>query len=140
MQKKLTFFSKMLLIAAMSLFTMQAFAQQQVTGVVTDSTNGSPLPGTTIGIVGSSRGTIADAEGKFTIEVSQGQIIEVRTIGYRPETIKYTGQSSLSVRLASLSTILNQIVVVGYGTQKRSTLSGAVATLSDKVIQTRKYQ
>ncbi|MGH2644460.1 MAG: TonB-dependent receptor plug domain-containing protein, partial [Chitinophagaceae bacterium] len=136
MQKKLTFFSKMLLIAALSLLTVQAFAQQQeVAGVVTDAANGDPLIGVTISTKNGTVGTVTGTTGQFSLDITRGDTLRVSLLGYETRNIVYAHQKTLEIKLSQSSKVLNQLVVVGYGTQKRSELSGAVATLSEKVIE-----
>lgn len=136
MQFPLTTFSKLLLLIGLCMSFNRAFAQQHmVTGVVHDSTTIDPLPGATIGVKGTTIGAVADQNGRFSLQVSEGQTIIVRSVGYDPTQIVYRGQKSLDIKLSGRSTALNQVVVVGYGTQDRAELSGAVATLNDKVIE-----
>lgn len=135
MKHSLTVFSKLLFLAGFCLVSSPGFAQQSnVSGLVSDSATGNPLPGATVGIKGTHEGAVTDQGGNFYLTISSGQVIVVSSVGYKPKEITYRGQPSLHIKLSGQSTALDQLVVVGYGTQKRSELSGAVSTLSEKVI------
>lgn len=137
MQKKLTYCSKMLLIAALSLFGLQGFAQQhEVTGVVTDASNGDPLIGVTISTHHGSRGTVTGRLGKYGLQLENGDTLKVSLIGYETKDIVYKGQSSLDIHLSQSSQVLSQLVVVGYGEQSRATITSSIASLNQKVLQT----
>lgn len=95
--------------------------QQKVTGRVTDATNGESIVGANIIIEGTTRGTITDVEGNFVLEISESDKITflVSFLGYNTERIIYDGQTTLEVKLVPDITKLEEIVVVGYGTQKK---------------------
>lgn len=135
MQKILTFFPKMLLIAALSLLTLQVFAQQhQVTGVVTDASNGDPLIGVTISTHNGTVGTVSGGLGKYSLQLEKGDNLKVSLIGYETQNIVYDGQSTLNIKLSQSSKMLSQLVVVGYGEQSRTTITSSVAKLNQKVL------
>ncbi len=137
MQKKLTFLSKMLLVGALSLFALQGFAQQhEVTGKVTDASNGDPLVGVTISTHHGTLGTITGGLGKFTLQVENGDTLHVSLLGYETKNIVFSGQGTLDIQLSQSSKMLSQLVVVGYGEQSRTTITSSVAKLNDKVLQT----
>jgi len=105
-----------------------------ITGTVTDE-NGSGLPGVNIIIEGTTVGTVTDADGKFTIEVpSDDAVLVVSFIGYETQKITVGSLAILDVKLAPDVKSLEEVVVVGYSTQKRNTLTGAVATIDNKDI------
>ena len=92
-------------------------ARAQVTGTVTDTT-GEPMIGATIIVEGSKEGTSADFDGKFTIAAKPGNVLRVSSIGYNPETVKVVdGKNHYDIVLTENSTVLDDIVVVGYGTR-----------------------
>lgn len=102
--------------------------QQTVQGTVSDST-GTPLIGVTVTIPGTSRGTATDEAGKFTLQVNQGETISVTYVGFQSQEITYTGQTTLDIVLQSDARSMEEVVIVGYGTQKKATLTGAVSSV-----------
>jgi len=109
--------------------------QAQVTGRVTD-TNGEPLPGVSVKVKGSNVGATTDGDGKFTINAPDLNITLVFTyIGFTTEEVALTGRTSISVQLKEESTSLSEVVVVGYGVQKKETVTGAVASVKGEDLQ-----
>lgn len=115
------------------LCVMPVSAQSVVRGVVSDS-NGDPLPGASVQVKGSTTGTITNLEGMFSIEAKNKDVLVVSFIGMRTEEVKVNGQSSIKVTLKDDIASLDEVVVVGYGTQKRGSLTSAISTVSDKEI------
>jgi TonB-dependent starch-binding outer membrane protein SusC len=107
--------------------------QQKVTGRVIDSSTGEPLPGVNVVIEGTQSGTVTDAEGKYSLQLSdQNAILVFSYIGYLPEKAAYNGQTVIDMTLAADVTELDEVVVVGYGTQKKADLIGSVSQVSGK--------
>ncbi|MDB9835827.1 TonB-dependent receptor [Flavobacteriaceae bacterium] len=102
------------------------FAQTQLSGSITD-VNGEPIPGATIIVQGTNNGTTSDFDGNFSIAVEQNQNLEISYLGYSTQTISYIGQDNISVSLVEDQNELDEIVVIGYGTQKKSHLTGAIS-------------
>lgn len=98
-----------------------------VTGEVLDS-NGEPLIGATVMLKGSTDGVATDFDGKFTLKAPVGSTIVISYIGYKTQEVKYDGQP-ITVTLAEDTEMLDEVVVVGYGTQKKATMTGAVAVV-----------
>lgn len=105
--------------------------QQLLTGTVTDET-GAPLPGATIRIKGTSVGTVTDLDGKFSIDVESDGVLQISYLGYLLQEIKVNGQSEIAVQLEPDATQLEELVVVGYGTQKRSDVTGAIGSVKSE--------
>ncbi|WP_255607386.1 SusC/RagA family TonB-linked outer membrane protein [Pedobacter polysacchareus] len=104
-----------------------------VSGKVTDSL-GMAMPGVSVKVVGLSRTTTTDANGKFTIAVGENGSLSFSMVGYKTKTLKAAEHEELNVVLMEDRSLLSEVVVVGYGTQKKATLSGAVSTVAlDKV-------
>ena len=101
-----------------------------VTGIVTDS-EGEPLIGATVMVKGTTTGTATDIDGQFTIKANAGQDLVISYVGYQTKTIKVVkGQFNLgTVILAEDSQVLNDVVVIGYGTQKKGDVTSAVASV-----------
>jgi TonB-linked SusC/RagA family outer membrane protein len=113
--------------------------QQQanpVHGTVTDE-NGEPVVGASVAIKGTTKGTVTDIDGHFQIAVSPGETLVVSYIGYLTREIKYTGQSVVAVSLSEDTQKLEEVIVVGYGTQKKINLTGAVANVNRELIESR---
>ncbi len=104
-----------------------------ISGTVTDET-GAPLPGASVVVKGTTTGTTTDIEGKFVIEVGDRAdvTLEISYVGFYTKEVSVNGQSSLVIQLESDVSQLNEVVVVGYGTQKRSDVTGSVASVSSE--------
>lgn len=108
-----------------------------VTGNVKDGT-GEPLIGVNVLVKGTTIGGITDIDGNFSLsEVNPDATISISYIGYRTQDIALKGKSALNITLSEDSESLDEVVVIGYGTQKKVDLSGAVATVSTKVLENR---
>lgn len=114
-----------------SISTAQA-ALPPVTGKVTDSVTGKPLAGVTIQVKGNTMGTVTDANGNFSLEVPEDAVLEISYLGYTTKEIPVNGKSSINISLAPVTTGLNQLVVIGYGTIAKKDLTGAVSSLGLK--------
>ena len=121
---KITLLKRLLLFGAFICFS--ALSAQTVSGTVTDSSG--PLPGASIVVKGTSNGTQADFDGNYTIDnVDSAATLVFSYIGYATQEVAVNGQSTIDVTLAEDASQLDEVVVVGYGTQKRANISGAVA-------------
>jgi len=108
---------------------LMSFQGITITGTVTD-TGGDPLPGATVTITGSSQGVITDVNGVYTIQVSDANTTLLFSyVGYRSQEIIVGDQRTIHVVMEEISHEMEEVVVVGYGTQKRMTMSSAVATV-----------
>ncbi|WP_115815447.1 SusC/RagA family TonB-linked outer membrane protein [Winogradskyella eximia] len=115
----------------MLFFSICAFAQQvEINGIVTTESDGMPLPGANVLIKGTSRGTTTDFDGKYTIKVSRGEEIEFSYVGLESLTFLIENQTVLNVALKDDVASLNEVIVIGYGTQKKADLTSAIATIN----------
>ncbi|MCK0135715.1 TonB-dependent receptor [Arenibacter sp. S6351L] len=106
--------------------------QQTITGTITDE-NGTPLPGANIIEKGTTNGTQADFDGNFAITLAENNaILLISYIGFSTKEIGLNGQTILNVQLEESASALDEIVVVGYGTVKKSDITGSVSSISDK--------
>lgn len=105
-----------------------------VKGTVTDASDGSPLIGANVLIKGTSLGTITDINGNFSLKVSQDKRILVFTsIGYSDQEVTLKkGQTAIAVQMKEDAELLDEVVVVGYGTMKKSDLTGSVASIKSE--------
>ncbi len=108
-----------------------AQAQKKVKGQVIDAT-GEPLIGVNISVIGGTEGTITDIDGNYAINVPAGAKLKFSYIGYKDQIIDVAAQTVINVKLQEDSEVLDEVVVVGYGSQKKETLTGAVTVVSDK--------
>lgn len=107
--------------------TLTAQAQHiTVTGVVTDSGN-EPVIGATVVAKNTNLGAVTDAEGRYTISVPSGSTLSFSFVGLSPKDEKVNGRTTINVVLDNDQTLINDVVVVGYGVQKRGSITGAVA-------------
>lgn len=107
-----------------------------VTGTVVDP-SGTPVIGANVMVKGTTNGTITDMNGHFSLEVEEGAVLQISYIGYANQEIEVGNQSKLSIALKEDAEALDELVVVGYGTQKKVNLTGAVASISSEEIQSR---
>ena len=121
-----------LVMLAMLLAPSALLAQtQQVKGTVLDE-NGEPVIGASVIIVGSKgQGTVTDLDGNYTVSVPKGAKVKITYIGYKPQEVE-AGQT---IKLLPADTSLNEVVVVGYGSQKKAHLTGSIATVPMDEIQ-----
>ena len=101
----------------------------KVTGKVVDE-SGETLPGVTVMIEGATQGTITGLDGSYLLQVPEGSTLKFTSIGYITYTQKITGPITLNVTMKEDSKQLDEVVVVGYGTQKKINLTGAVSTIN----------
>lgn len=110
------------------LLTVCVYAQKTLNGVVLDEQD-MPLIGATVAFSGKTGGTVTDMDGKFTLKVKVGDKLTFSYIGYQTKTMTFKGQNNITVRLEPDSKLLDEVVVVGYGSMKRSDLTGSVASV-----------
>ncbi|MDE6023306.1 MAG: carboxypeptidase-like regulatory domain-containing protein, partial [Muribaculaceae bacterium] len=128
--KKLTFF----LIAILT--SLGAYAQDvKVSGKVISSLDGEPLIGATVMVKGTATGTATDIDGAFTINAPKGSTLYFNYIGCTPQEVKVTGpMNDLIIQLIEDSQILDDVVVVGYGTQKKSVVTAAISKVGEETL------
>jgi TonB-linked SusC/RagA family outer membrane protein len=111
---------------------------KQVTGLVLDQ-SGEPLPGVNIIVKGTMLGTISDVDGKFKLDLTDAemQVLLVKSMGYKTIEQKVGAQNTFSFKLLEDATDIEEVIVVGYGTQKKVNVSGAVESVSVKALEAR---
>ncbi len=119
-----------LMLVTILLCNFVLFAQDSyvLSGKISDEAN-VPIPGVNIVIANSTTGTSADFEGNYSIEVRNGDVLEFSSLGFVTKSITIDGQKTLNVTLIEDTALLDEVVVVGYGSRKRSQLTGAVAKI-----------
>jgi TonB-linked SusC/RagA family outer membrane protein len=121
----------LLLCAFFVLLSSWAFSQQiAIKGTVKSATDNKPLPGATIVVKGTSVGTVTDADGKFTVNAKPDQTLLISFIGMEPQEVVVTAATkTVDVVLSEMATKIEEVVVVGYGTQKKSVVTGAISSV-----------
>ena len=127
---------KMIVISQKTTKASAPQQQKKVTGVVKDKT-GEPVIGANVIERGTTNGTVTDLDGRFTLEVPQNAVLQVSYIGYMEQEIPVNNRSDISVSLLDDTQNLDEIVVVGYGTQKKVNLTGAVSSVKADVLENR---
>lgn len=107
----------------------------KITGIVTDE-KGLPLPGVSVKVKGTTSGIITDGNGKYAITVNDNKaVLEFTFLGFTKQEVNINGRTEINVKLLEAQTALNEVVVIGYGTVKRSDLTGAVASVKGSDIK-----
>src|SRR5699024_5751455 len=113
----------------------QGLPDKEITGTVVDSATGNPIVGATVKVQGKSKGTVTDVDGKFELEVEDDAVLEVSYLGYGTKILSVSGKDNFIISLSATATGLNQLVVVGYGTQKRSDITGSLDVINAEDFQ-----
>ncbi len=119
-----------LILLLVLIFNISLFAQggYELSGTVVDGTN-MPIPGVNVIIANTSKGAATDFDGNFQIQVKKGDVLNFSYIGYIKQSITITNQTTLNVVMVEDASKLDEVVVVGYGTRKKSHLTGAIAKI-----------
>jgi TonB-linked SusC/RagA family outer membrane protein len=126
------------LLALNLLLVLSAFAQQKITGVVKSQEDQESLPGVSVLVKGTQRGTVTDLDGVFNMEASSGEVLVFSFVGYDSQEVTVQNNTSdLQIFLEPTLSDLGEVVVIGYGTQRKSDLTGAVGTVKGDVLQER---
>ncbi|MCB0595345.1 MAG: SusC/RagA family TonB-linked outer membrane protein [Lewinellaceae bacterium] len=132
MKLKVDYVTKLLLLLAVLGLSNFAYAQRTITGTVTDAENGEPLIGANILVVGTSTGTITDFDGNYSVNVpADATTLEFSYTGYAAQRVEIGSRTTIDMSL-SAGQILDEVVVVGYGTVKKSDLTGSVTSVKEE--------
>ena len=124
-----TLFKSTLLLLFM--VPMSFFAQNTVSGTVTEEATGTPVPGVNVIVKGTSRGTTTDFDGNYTLEnISNGEVLVYSFLGFATQEISYDGQSTIDIQLAEDAGTLEEVVLIGYGSTSEQDATGAVEKIS----------
>lgn len=137
-RKTLWLFAFLAVVGMSSIATMAQTASPgdiKVSGTVTDET-GSGLPGATIVVKGTTTGTTTDIDGNYALQVPEGSTLTVSFIGYQTEELAINGRSIINISLTEDLGDLEEVVVVGYSTQNKASLTSAVSVIGNENIQT----
>lgn len=111
-------------------------SSQKINGIIIDA-QGIPMIGANVVVKGTANGTITDSDGKFSIDASQGSILQISYIGYLSKEIHVEEKTNYSIQLLEDSQALNEVVVVGYGTTKKVNVIGSIASINSKQLENR---
>ena len=117
------------LLVLMCMVPLWTHAQNTVKGTVSDSQG--PIIGATVKVKGANTGAITDYDGNYSIQVSSGQTLVFSYVGYETKEVKVGSQKTIDVTLREDSELLSEVVVVGYGTMRKSDLTGAVTQVDE---------
>src|SRR5690606_18153838 len=128
--------STQMMLLVFSLITTSAFAQSnEISGTVLDEL-GTPLPGATILIKGTTTGRQTDFDGNFTIQASPEDVLVISYVSYKAQEIVVGNQTSIQASLQLDTAMLDEVVVTGYGKQSRAKLTTSVSKLDTRVMET----
>ncbi len=128
----------LLLIFLLCLVISTVMAQKRsVSGLVRDKSTNEPLPGVSVVEKGTINGTVTNTDGRFSLSVNEGASLQISFIGMQSQEIVVGNASTINVQLESSVENLSEVVVVGYGTQKKTNLTGAVASVDTEVLESR---
>ena len=125
---------KVIITCLLAVLPLMAFGQgtRVVKGTVKDAA-GEPLPGASVLVSGTTNGTATDIDGKFSLNVPAGKTLEISFIGYATKTVEVGARTVIDVVLEEDALLLEETVVVGYGTQRKVDLTGAVDQIGSDV-------
>lgn len=123
------------LLLLLTFFTTAVFAQNiTVKGKVTDAGNGDPLIGVSVGVQGTTNGTQTDVNGAYSISAPSGATLQFSYLGFTTQSVAIAGRANIYIKLLSGANQLEQVVVVGYGTQRKLDVTGSVASVKGEEI------
>jgi TonB-dependent starch-binding outer membrane protein SusC len=130
-QLKIRFF---LLVFFLGISVASAFAQVKISGTVTDASNQSTIPGVSISVKGTNAGTMTDINGKYKIDVDAKAVLVFSYIGFTTQEIPVMGKTIIDVSMITIAQTLSELVVVGYSSQKKVDVTGAISVVEMKKI------
>lgn len=116
------------------ILSVSLYAQKELKGTVVDEAD-MPLIGATVAVEGTSGGTITDIDGNFSIKVKKGAVIKFSYVGYKDRKLTYQGQNNVTVKLEPDAKVIDEVVVVGYSSMKKTDLTGSIASVAAEDLQ-----
>lgn len=124
------------LVFLLFLMASSAMAQVELKGTVTDAANQEPIPGVSIQVIGTDRGTITDIDGNYKLNLDENATLRFSFIGYKTQEVSVNGRSTINIELKEDIEALEEVVVVGYGAIKKSDLTGSVTSIKGEELKT----
>ena len=120
----------------MLLFSLSIFSQDSYTlsGTVTSEVEKSPIPGVNVLVLETSQGTSTDFDGNYELQVKKGDVVQFSYLGFVTQTLIIDSQTTANIALAEDASMLDEVVVIGYGTQKKSHLTGAISKVKNETL------
>ena len=128
------YFIKALCFVMFLLVSSSIFAQNRITGKITNQADNQPIAGATVQEKGTTNATQSGTDGSFAINAASNGTLVVTVVGFASQEVGINGRSDLSITLETVAGGLDEVVVVGYGTQRRTNVTGAIATVSGKTL------
>ncbi|MFO7673703.1 MAG: carboxypeptidase-like regulatory domain-containing protein, partial [Lutibacter sp.] len=116
-----------IVVMLISTYNLSAQQAKVISGIVTSVKEGTPLPGVNVLIKGTATGVVTGFDGQFSINASSNNVLVFTYVGFQNKEITVGNQTQINVSLTEDTTSLDEVVVVGYGTQRKSDLTGAVS-------------
>ncbi|PTQ93661.1 TonB-linked SusC/RagA family outer membrane protein [Mucilaginibacter yixingensis] len=121
----------------LAMLTLHGFSQSTVSGQITDGKTHETVIGATIRVKGTSTAVASDGSGNFKIAATQGAILQISFLGYNNQEVTANTKSFMHIALTPVANDLNEVIVVGYGTKKKETLTGAISQVGAEVFKDR---
>ena len=134
MSKQCDQFRKALCFALLFLISSSLSAQNRVTGKITNQIDNQPIIGATVQEKGTSNGTVSGSDGSFAITVANNATLVFTFIGYASQEVPVNGRNNISVVLQATVGGMNEVVVIGYGTQRRANITSAISSVNGKTL------
>lgn len=129
------FLKSFLSVLAMLLFTISYAQTKKISGTVLSDEDSKPLAGVTVSVKGKATATQTDASGDYTMDVATGESVSFSFVGYATQTIKVGAANTYNVTLKATASRMDEVVVVGYGTQSRKTFTGSSSTVKSQAFE-----
>lgn len=126
---------KKLGLTVLLMLTVQILWAQSISGTVVADADSEPIAGATVKVRGGTAATLTDGSGKFTLNAASGAVLEISFMGFETQTLTVGNATSLEIRLVTAQSILDEVVVVGYGVQKKKLVTGANLNVGGDLIQ-----
>ncbi|MEO6682774.1 MAG: TonB-dependent receptor plug domain-containing protein [Ginsengibacter sp.] len=134
---RILFLFLILIMGAAFTASAQGASDKRITGRV-ESSKGVPLQGATISLKNSTRSTTSNAEGNFSIMVSENDILVISFVGYNAQEIPVAGKTTFNITMQEQASTMSDVVIVGYKSQKRSSLTGAISSVNMEDVEKRR--